>query len=360
MGKKQNDKQKNQAEESVEGSERSEISFTTDFADVSVNRQGNNFSLNFTPSTNQSNENQILVTAVTEIRSIPVVTTDFERIPLLTMGGTIIEGPYWTTALVSGTNIESVDATAVTVYDLEKMPKDIKDSFIGDGLKIKQYLTSHQHPNIVNIFSLTLQAKKYVMIHELTRTNLEKLLSQQHPDHPVVNEKLACLWGYQLASALDFIHSQGIAHRNLNPKTVWLSKDFKVCKLGNFSHSCLFFDGKTQKKIQVTPIRVQDSQYHSTDESQEKDYDVSQTDVWMWAATVVFMLTEKFPSQGYKVSQDKELKLLSKEGQKLLSKCLESSPSTRPTSSVIVRDKWFFKTLKLKATPVQVQLQNLK
>lgn len=80
---------------------------------------------------------------------------------------------------------------------------------------ISKRLIQSFHPSVVKVFSI----KKtflytYIYMEHLSKGNLNDYLNKNGPLEP--DDNLAKLWIYQLASALDYLHTHiGLAHRDV-------------------------------------------------------------------------------------------------------------------------------------------------
>lgn len=88
----------------------------------------------------------------------------------------------------------------------------INQKYFNREIITSRRLIQSYHPYVVKIFSI----KKtllytYIYMEHLGKGNLNEFLVKNGPLEPDSN--LAKIWIYQLASALDYLHSIGIAHR---------------------------------------------------------------------------------------------------------------------------------------------------
>ena len=106
-----------------------------------------------------------------------------------------------------------------------------------------------------------------------------------------------------------------------------------------------FWDSRTKKRIEVKKIHVKEAEFHPPEEWDPsiEAYDPTKADVWMWAATVVFCLTKKFPPRKEEFSKfrDAHLASLSEDAKKLLDSCLQKDYRKRPTAARVMHHPWF-------------------
>lgn len=247
----------------------------------------------------------------------------------------IFQGPYW--RVLQARRKDSDQVIALTITDLMKAPPEKKENLLRMGFKITRFLASNPHPTLLNVYDLFLVDTDYYLFHEMMETYLEKFM--RHGS--VASELRASTWGWELADAVNYLHSHGIAHRNISPKTVWMNKSLQI-KLGNFSYATVFWDNANKRKIPVTKIHVKEADFHPPEESKTDLYDATKADVWMWAATVVYTLTRKYPPKtGLTDFKDPHLASLSDDGRNLLASALQTDFTKRPSASAILHDIWF-------------------
>ena len=104
-------------------------------------------------------------------------------------------------------------------------------------------LIQSYHPFIVKIFSLKQTfLYTFIFMEHLSKGNLNDYLNKNGPLEP--DDNLAKLWIYQLASALEYLHSIGIAHRDLKLQNIALTERLNV-KLIDFGFACRCIINKT-------------------------------------------------------------------------------------------------------------------
>lgn len=128
-------------------------------------------------------------------------------------------------------------ALACKVADSNKMPKTVFTKFFKRELEM---LAKINHPNIINIHSvLQLSHKYFIFMRYAEMGDLGNYLSCKG----YLKEKQARAWTRQLASALLYLHTLAIAHRDVKCDNILITGNLNV-KLTDFGFSRLIVDTK--------------------------------------------------------------------------------------------------------------------
>lgn len=248
---------------------------------------------------------------------------------------------YW--KILEAKKVSEADSSetliALTLMDLIKCPEEKKKNMESYGYKIISFLSSNPHETIVRYFHQFLFETNYYCFHEMYQIYLEKFIRLTSS----ASETRTSVWGYQLADAIHYLHSNGIAHRDISAKCLWLDSKMDI-KLGGFSYASIIYDVKKRKMIQVKSIRKSVTEFHPPEESSSKPYDPTKSDIWMFASTLIFCLSQKYYPNKSNLIEFRVNNLpkgFSSDGQDLLSSCLQTDPSKRPTSSGLICHPFF-------------------
>ena len=247
------------------------------------------------------------------------------------------QGAYWK---MTDARKREADNTWIpvscTIMDMKTMPEKKRDNYKKQGFKIVRFLEQNHHPQIVRYFDQFLLDTEYYSFHEKLEYNLEGILSRG----PAMNIIRAKKWGYDLIGAIHFLHSHGIAHRYISPKTIWLTKDFTV-KLGNFGHSCIFWDHTRNQRLLVDAAKSSDP-FQPKEDSSDGLIDPVKEDIYCWASTIAYLLTkETAPHSSIGKFIDEKLEALNVDGRGLFAACLDADPTIRPYASAVRNHVWF-------------------
>lgn len=121
-------------------------------------------------------------------------------------------------------------------------------------LTLKRLIQGY-HPHIVKIFAIKRNfLYTYIFMEHLTKGNLNDYLNQSGPLEP--DDRLAKLWVYQLGSALEYLHSIGIAHRDVNLFIHFLcSLMFRVSRISSEISAKIFFLFRSNCRTSALPSR---------------------------------------------------------------------------------------------------------
>lgn len=170
-------------------------------------------------------------------------------------------GSYST--VYKGFNTETDQLVAVKIINKQKL---------SENLKIKIYeeislLYDFRHPNIITLYDYTEDADNFYMVIEYCAGgDLSEYIRKKH-----ITESLAKNFMCQLISALQYLHSKNIAHRDLKPHNVLLRDG--VIKLTDFNFAKELFDNDLAKTLCGSPL------YMAPEILNRQDY-TNKADLW--------------------------------------------------------------------------------
>jgi MAP/microtubule affinity-regulating kinase len=149
---------------------------------------------------------------------------------------------------------------------------------------------------------------------------------------------------FQLMSAVEFMHAQDIAHRDIKLENILIEARSGKVKLIDFGFSCL---SKERLKIFCgTPS------YMSPEIVSKKEYFGGPADIWACGVLIFTLICGTFPFKS--ITTEKELfrKInrgifnyilpdLSTEAKDLIKCMLNVEPSERPTATIVLSHPWF-------------------
>ncbi len=160
-----------------------------------------------------------------------------------------------------------------------------------------------------------------------------------------LDENTARRYFQQIILALEYCHSQGIAHRDLKLENLLLDENNNI-KITDFGLSSFtsFTSSSVLKTICGTP------NYVSPEVLQDKGYDGFKSDIWSCGVILFVMICGFLPFEDVnltklfaKICSGKVTypKTVNKDGKDLISHCLEVNPEKRISIDKIKQHKWF-------------------
>jgi non-specific serine/threonine protein kinase len=235
-----------------------------------------------------------------------------------------------------------------------------KDIFSVNKIKNEVKIMSklRKHNNIVKLFELFETEDHYCLVMEnVVGGNLLNAINKMNK----IPENLAKIIFKQLIKTLQYIHSNGIVHRDIKPDNILLDLDNTI-KICDFGVSKIIAEGQLIRDSCGTPAFV------APEILLNYSYDPFPTDIWSSGVVLYAMTTGFFPFRGVNETQlhDSILtgifpkpKDISNELNDLLSKILNINPKKRITLEDILLHPWFKNDMNNKKQKKNVYTLNL-
>ena len=224
---------------------------------------------------------------------------------------------------------------ALKSFTLEDGHIDIlKDKFLAEG----RVLARLHHPNVVRVFDLnfdeTTRTPYFVMDLVLDKNDTPRTLSDVAGDG--LEEETVHQWFTELASAIDYIHAQGIVHRDIKPGNVLLTGDGHVV-LSDFGVSRLFSDTlRHEVKAATTMVTeakdaclIMGTHGSMAPEVERGEAATPASDVYSFALMIVYLLTGVWYEPGSRALE--LLETLELPWAQIIPQMLANAPKERPT-----------------------------
>ena len=232
--------------------------------------------------------------------------------------------------------------------------KDSREKIDNNGLREIQILKELDHPNILKIIEYYKDEKNYYIITELLNGGD---LSDFIMKFKKCNERIVASIMKQLLSALNYLHFNGIVHRDIKLENIMIhKKNEKIDDIDSFEIKLIDFGESIYFKENEYLSDTVGSPYYVSPEVLNKNYN-EKCDIWSSGVVLYIMLTGRFPFFGntsHKLYENiktgkyrktgKEYKAISKEGKKLIEQMLTLNPKKRITASQCLNSP-FFKNL---------------
>ena len=181
--------------------------------------------------------------------------------------------------------------------------KEIKDPYVFNNLhREASILSKLSHPNIVGLIEICVSSDIYCLVLEFVpgAKNLCDVIGM----YGALNELVSCSMARQIISALMYMHSKKILHRDLKLDNIMVSEDFSRCFLIDFGLSNFWYPGKNMKthcgSVEFAALELF---------KRELQYEPA-VDIWSFGVILYGMLLGKLPFFRESVDQKYMTKLI--------------------------------------------------
>jgi len=207
------------------------------------------------------------------------------------------------------------------------------------------YLKILDHPNIMKITEIYEHKHHLYVVCEFLNG---KPLFERLSIHGKLDEYQAASVMYQLLHAVAYLHSMGIAHRDIKPEYVIFENESpcSILRITDLKSALRLKPGKKFKKHMGTP-------YYMAPEVIKGSYDLK-CDIWSCGVLLYVMLSGYAPfnstirsdillkvKQGTFTFPEKDWSSISNSAKELITSMLTYDPEKRPEASVLLDHQWF-------------------
>ena len=198
-----------------------------------------------------------------------------------------------------------------------------------------QALLKLSHPNIVKLYDYFAISKYMILIFEYCEggTFLDLIKSKS----PLLKSNFT-KYIYELISALDYSHNNGIAHLDIKPANLFLDK-YGHLKLADFGLSQYCNQGSQLQNLYGSIA------YMPPEMIRKKPYDPFKADIWSLGITIYQIVTKQIPWMGMEVPKavvemEKGIKFddetVPLQIRNIVKMCCHPDPKMRPTPSTLL------------------------
>ncbi|XP_076817218.1 testis-specific serine/threonine-protein kinase 6-like [Clavelina lepadiformis] len=200
------------------------------------------------------------------------------------LGNRINSGSFST--IHNALQISKADVVAVKIIDMKNSCASFRTRFLPRELANIQSLF---HPNIIKVRKIAKAQEKVYIVMDYARTNLRSQIELR----TYIPEEQARKWFRQLASALDYLHRHGVAHRDIKIENILIDQDNNI-KLCDFGFSKLIEKRRGQNDQHSTTF-CGSLAYCAPEILLRTPYDPWKTDIWSLGVVLYKMVVGGMP-----------------------------------------------------------------
>ncbi|CAF2153404.1 BnaA01g24250D [Brassica napus] len=241
-------------------------------------------------------------------------------------------------------SIETNELVAIKIIDKKKTIDSNMEPRIIREIDAMRRL--RDHPNILKIHEVMATKSKIYIVMELASGGelFSKLLRRGR-----LPESTARRYFQQLASALQFSHRDGVAHRDVKPQNLLLDREGNL-KVSDFGLSAL--PEHLQNGLLHTACGT--PAYTAPEVISRRGYDGAKADAWSCGVILFVLLVGEVPfddsniASMYRKIQRRDYKFpswISKQAKSIIYQMLDPNPVTRMGIETVMKTTWFKKSL---------------
>ncbi|KAK9508442.1 hypothetical protein O3M35_005997 [Rhynocoris fuscipes] len=171
---------------------------------------------------------------------------------------------------------------ALKIVDSNKTSAEYTKKFLPRELSV---LMKIRHPNIIRLYMLLQRKSKfYILMRYAERGDLlEYILG-----NGLITENRARFWTYQIATAIEYLHTMNVVHRDIKTENILITECFNV-KLTDFGFSR--FIGHEE----LSSTYCGSISYSPPEILELKPHDAKKSDMWSFGVVIFVMLIKRLP-----------------------------------------------------------------
>ena len=312
------------------------------------NKESTNLKTTRTDSTepkNQIKKNLLKQENIKENQNILVQNIDFtkkiEELCKYDIGENIGIGAYAVVKII--TDRVTKENFAMKVYDKSKLSDNSTKKCAYREIEI---LKRVNHKNIVKLFGIIYTDTKILIIQELVKgISLREYYNREIRDQKEISEykeEILKKIFYQIFDAMNYIHKNFIAHRDIKLENILMTKDYEI-KIIDFGFGMYNPENKLQTFYCGTP------NYMPPEITFKKPYNGQKADLWSLGVLVYKMFCADFPFKGktkkelYENIQSGKFNIASyvpENVKNVIIRMIEINPNNRMTCENVLKSEW--------------------
>ena len=263
---------------------------------------------------------------------------------------TIGSGAY--AKVKEGRSIKDDCSVAVKIINREKAGEDVIEKFTKREIEIMRSL---EHPNVVSTHEVVMNEKFIFIVMDLAEVGdlLDFVIARQY-----LNEEMAQHFFNDLVAGMQYIHTNGYAHRDLKCENLLIDKNYNL-KISDFGFS-------TQISHRRCDTYCGSLAYAAPEVIDGKPYIAVFSDIWSMGVVLYAMVIGKLPftetELTAKKGSDRVLNIefphvISDECVSMLYSILDSCPAQRIQLDKIQQHKWMLRKRSSDAVRDELKLE---
>lgn len=225
-----------------------------------------------------------------------------------------------------------------------------KDKCLKQEMQLMTRLSKNKHPNVIQTYdAIKTRRQAFIFMQFAENGSIQDYLEKNKQP---IEENQCKQWFRQIASAIKFLHGQGVAHRDLKPENFLLDNNYQTVLVTDFGFSA----------ISMANDEIFKGTQCGTDDYKAPEilnlakghvYDAKKVDMWALGVSLYEMLhyDRPFPSNTNKKTRLELMKKklyvksakpvhLSGEAEHCWNKLMEFDPKIRLTAQQLVAHPW--------------------
>jgi len=229
-------------------------------------------------------------------------------------------------------------SVAIKTYEKYRLLDALQKTAVAREIKILSQLS---HDNVVRLLKVIDAPKQlHLVLEEVKGLSLRSWMMQREGRRLAEPEAKTVF--RQVVAALEYLHSRGVAHRDIKLQNVIITEDLHVCLI---DFGCAT-EGAMESK---SGIYCGTLHYMAPEILHRKGFKAAAADMWAAGVMLFCMLSGDFP---FKAANDRNLRVkiqcgavvfpsyLSEEAKQCITSLLSLDPETRPSARVLMNHSW--------------------